>query len=571
MNRTSCLAAALLGCLLPSLSRAQSAREPIPLAEIARPTAGAAAARATTPGMGPKLVVLLVADQFRSEYLTRFRDDLGKGGFRKLLAEGAVFDGHYGHQNTYTGPGHALIASGSYGYINGIVQNNWYNRKAKRSEAMFFDPDAKILSASEVSPSDENSPRNFRGTTLGDELRLAQPEARVVSLALKERSSIALGGRMGVSYFQSETSGEMTSSTYYMKALPDWVRGFNAKKLADASFGATWDRLLPAARYPEKDDDPREASPKGLGRTFPRQVTGGLKAPGPDYYTVFQQTPFGIDYTFRFAEEALSGERLGQRGVTDLLAISISPTDLAGHSFGPYSAEVHDLVVRLDRSIEGFLAGLAKRFKPGEVLVMFTADHGAVPIPEWSAAHQIDAARLKKAAIKAAIESALSAAYGAGDWVVALEDPSVYLNRDLIVSKKLDRAAVEQTAGEAALSLPGILGYHTRTQLLNGWLPPTELARAVARSFSPTHSGDLVLVQEPYSFWGKYAEKDAGSTHGSAFHYDADVPLVFLGKSFRPGYYGRAEMVDAAATLARVLGLTPPAACEGQPLESAIR
>lgn len=567
------LVALPLLALVTSTSAAQSAREPIPLNEITRPPAKGGAAQATakprTDGR-PKLVVLVVADQFRTEYLTRFSADFAAGGLRRLLREGAVFEGHYGQQNTYTGPGHSLIVSGSYGYVNGIVQNNFYNRSTGRSEAMFFDPDAKFLTG-ETTPADETSPRNFRGTTIGDELRLADPNARVVSVALKERAAIAMGGRMGTSYFQSETSGEMTSSTYYMPALPEWVRTFNAQKLPDAVFGKSWDRLLSADRYPETDDYKFEAAPKGMGRSFPHAVNGGLKAPGPDFYTAFQQSPFGIDYTFRFAEAALQAEKLGQRGVTDLLAISISPTDLAGHSFGPYSQEVHDLAVRLDRSLENFLGGLGKRFKPGEVLLVFTADHGAVPIPEWSSAQHLSGARLKKAALKDAIQRALSSSYGAGEWVVALEDPSVYLNRELIAAKKLDPAQVERTAGEAALTLPGLLTYHTRTQLLNGWLPPTELARAVARSFFPQRGGDVVLVQEPFSFWGKYAEKDAGSTHGSAFHYDTDVPLVFHGKAFTPGGYGAAEMVDAAATLARVLGLTPPAACEGKPLERALR
>jgi len=554
------------------LALAQSAREPIPLPDIARPArpSAGAAPKSATPEGRPKLVVLVVADQFRFEYLTRFGSDLGKAGLRRLLKEGAVFEGHYGQQNTYTGPGHSLVVSGSYGYVNGIIQNNYYNRATNRSEAMFFDPQAKFLTG-ETTPADETSPRNFVGTTVGDELRLAEPRARVVSLALKERAAIAMGGRMGTSFFQSEATGEMTTSTYYMQTLPAWVQAFNTKKLADSSFGATWDRLLPKERYPERDDFQFESAPKGMGRSFPRTVTGGLKAPGPDYYTAFQQSPFGIDYTFAFAEAALDGEKLGQRGVTDMLAVSISPTDLAGHSFGPYSQEVHDLVLRFDKSLESFLSSLQKRFKPGEVLVVFTADHGAVPIPEWSTEQHLTGARLKKAQLKDAIQRALSSAYGSGEWVVALEDPSIYLNRDLIQSKKLDPAQVERTAGEAALTLPGIAGYHTRTQLLNGWLPPTELARAVARSFYPRRAGDVVLVQEPFSFWGKYAEKDAGSTHGSAYHYDTDVPLVFLGKTFAPGFFGNAEMVDAAATLARVLGLTPPAACEGKPLERALR
>jgi arylsulfatase A-like enzyme len=232
---------------------------------------------------------------------------------------------------------------------------------------------------------------------------------------------------------------------------------------------------------------------------------------------------------------------------------------------------VHDLVLRLDRSVEAFLKTLNKRFKAGEVTLVFTADHGAVPAPEWSSEHHIEAVRLKKATIKDVLNKALSARFGAGEWVLALEDPSVYLNYGLISQNKLDRAFVEQVAADAALTLPGVLGVHTRTQLLHGMLPQTALARAVTLSFSPTRSGDLVVVQAPFSFWGKYAEKDVGSTHGSAFHYDTDVPVIFTGKPFQPGFFGSASVVDIAATLARTLGLTPPAACEGKSLDRALR
>jgi predicted AlkP superfamily pyrophosphatase or phosphodiesterase len=363
----------------------------------------------------------------------------------------------------------------------------------------------------------------------------------------------------------------MSNSTYYGPEVPAWVAAWNSRKPADAFFGKTWDRLLPADRYPEPDDGLLEGGGKGLGRTFPHKVTGKLAKPGPDYYADLQHTPFGIELTFDFARAALDGEKLGKRGVTDLLGISITPTDVGGHAFGPGSQEVHDLVLRLDRALESFLADLDRRFAAGEVLVVFTADHGAVPIPEQSAKAGLEAARLRKATIKGAVNKALSARFGAGEWVVALEDPSVYLDHALIEKNKLDVAEVERVAGEAAQALPGIIGYHTRTALLRGWLPPTELARAVARSYFPARSGDVILVQAPFSFWGKYAEKDWGSSHGSAYRYDTDVPLIFAGKAFRPGAYGEVEMVDLAATLSEVLGVGRPAACEGRVLTEALR
>lgn len=557
--------------LLSSAAFAQSARDPIPLEKVARPGKAGAAGKAQRGKRGakseagkPKLVVILVVDQFRLDYLERFNADLGEGGFRRLLREGASYDARYGQQNTYTGPGHALIASGSYAYANGIMQNKWWNRATGRSESMLFDAKAVLHDGSHAAE-DETSPRNFSGSTIGDELLLASPRSKVVTLALKDRGAILLGGRMGQAYFQSEQNGDFIASTYYGPAVPDWVRTFNAQKLADQAFGKTWDRALPADRYPERDDHPNEGDVKGMGRAFPHKLTGKLKAPGPDYYSVFQHSPYGLDLTFAFARAALDAEKLGQRGVTDLLGVSITPTDYVGHTFGPYSQEVHDIVVRTDRALEGFLRELDRRFG-GEVLVVLTADHGATPVPEWSTEHKLAGHRVKKAQIKEAVDKALAARFGEGKWVIALEDPSVYLDWALIDRKKLDHAEVERVAGEAAIAVPGIQAYFTRTQLQNGWLPPTPIARAVARSYVPTRSGDVVLLQAPFSFWGKYGERDWGDTHGSPYRYDTDVPLVFMGKGVVAGRRGQADMVDVAATLARRLGLPMPAACEGEPL-----
>jgi hypothetical protein len=487
-----------------------------------------------------------------------------------LLDQGALFQGRYRHQSTYTGPGHVLLATGSYGYVSGMAQNRWYNRAAKRSEAMFFDPGATLLSG-ETTPDSETSPRNMLGSTVGDELRLASPSSKVIALALKDRGALALAGRTGTAYFLSESTGHVTTSTYYMRELPPWVADLNARKVVDAAFGKTWDRLLPADRYAEIDDDKHELDVKGLGRSFPKPVTGGLDRPGPDFYRAFQHTPHGLDFTFELARAAVEHEALGTRGLTDLLGISISTTDRVGHAHGPSSQEQHDLVVRTDRALESFLADLERRFRPGELVVVFTSDHGAVPGPEWSAERGLTAHRLKKSAVKEAINQALSARFGPGQWVVALEDPSVYLDHDTINSRKLDHALVQQVAGEATLSLPGILGFHTRTQLLNGWLPPTELAASVARSFSPKHGGDLLLVQAPFSFWGRYAERPTGASHGSPYRYDSDVPLILWGAPFRPGFHGETDMVNLAATLSHVLGVSAPAACEGRVLVEALR
>jgi predicted AlkP superfamily pyrophosphatase or phosphodiesterase len=519
-----------------------------------------------TPERKPKLVVVVVIDQLRRGDLDRLAPYL-TGGFKRLRDRAAVFDGHYGQQNTYTGPGHALIASGSYGYLNGIFQNKWFNRATNRSEGMLFDPQSNPIGIAQADPGDDTSPRNLLGSTVGDELKMATGgAARVVALALKERGPLLLGGHLGTAYFFVDKIGQMTSSTYYMRDLPSWVKAFNAQKIPDKAFGTIWERTLPASAYLSPDDQPWESDALGLGRTFPHKLDGKEKAPGQKFYEAFTTSPAGIDYTFDFARAAVEGEQLGARGATDILAISVSPTDLIGHAYGNDAQESVDALARTDRALGEFFKFLDAKLGKDGWIAAITADHGASRPPEEAKKLNLDGERVKKARIKAAITAALDARFGKGDWIVALEDPSIYLNRKLIEERKLDPVLVEETAGEGLLTLPGFVGYVTRSSLVRGFMPPTAASRAIARSFFPARAGDVVAVQAPFSFWGKYGESDFGGSHGSFYRYDTDVPLFFYGAPFRAGYYGQAEMVDLAATLARLLGISLPAACEGKPL-----
>ncbi len=542
---------------------------PLVSGAYALPPAGAAGGKAGP--VAPRLVVLLVADQFRADNLTRLGPIFDPGGLRRLLQKGASAIGHYGQQNTYTGPGHALIATGSYGYLNGITQNKFWNQRSGRSESMLYDDNIKILGSKKQSADDDNSPRNLIGSTVFDELRLLRRESKVVAVALKGRGAILLAGHLGQAYFFSD-QGEMTSSTFYMNQLPEWVQKWNSQKLVDKAFGTPWERLLPADKYLTPDDSPHESSLMGLGRTFPHPTTGGLPGPGPAYYETVAYTPIGLDAEMSFVRAALAGEKLGQGAATDVLAISISSTDLVGHLYGPFSQEYQDMALRLDRAVASLLAELEKRFKPGELLVAFTADHGATPIPDEVAENHMLAGRIKKDTIKSTVQKALGAQFGIqGEWVTALEDPSIYLSAKLIAQAKVDPLLVEEAAGKALLELPGVLTFVTRTQLLRGWLPPTDVATAVARSYFPPRAGDLVVVPAPFYFWGKYGENEKGSSHGSFYRYDTDVPVIFYGPWFQPGEFGVIEMVDFAATLAHALKLTPPAACAGRPVTTMLR
>lgn len=556
-------ATALASCgTLPAQSPAGAmANLPTPSAQMGGTSQGG------SPVAPPKLVLVIAIDQFRAGCLTRFAPHFGEGGFKRLLREGASFIGHYGHYATYTGPGHALLLSGSYPYVNGIAANKFYNQDSGRSEAMVFDAQTQVLGLKETDPDTDVSPRNFVGSTVGDELFLATGgRSKTIALATKGRGAILLGGRLGKTYWMNDNTGEMTTSTYYAKELPAWVRAWNQKKFADQFFGKQWERALPESAYTisQPDDSEAEGGGNGLGKTFPHPVDGQLTQPGPGFYEAFAHTPFANDYEFDFAKAAVTGERLGARGLTDLLAISLSATDLAGHDFGPFSQEVQDLVVRTDRQIADFMRWLESKVGKDGLLVVVTADHGATPVPEQMAALGFEAGRVKKKAIKEAIESALKKQFGDDQWVIALEDPHVFLDRKLIAGKQLDPAEVERTAGEAAMALKGFGGFFTRTQLVRGEVPPTALARSILRSYYAPRGGDVVLWTLPFYFWGKYGEKDVGSTHGTYYRYDSEVPVLIAGPGVRPGRYGLREMVDIAPTLAYLLGLTAPAASEGK-------
>jgi predicted AlkP superfamily pyrophosphatase or phosphodiesterase len=359
-----------------------------------------------------------------------------------------------------------------------------------------------------------------------------------------------------------------------MKVLPDWVRDFNARRIADSYFGKSWERLPDDRLFQSchEDNFKFEMSPKGNGQSFPHKVTGKEERPGADYYEAFEHTPWANDMTFAFARAAIESEQLGADDFPDLLAISLTANDLVGHAYGPYSQEVADITVRTDRQIADFLAYLEKRFSANDLLLVLTADHGAGAIPEYMSQLKLNANRIKKKQIKETIETALNARYGTANWVLALEDPSIYLNYQAIDERKLSRSEVERAAGEALLPIPGVAGYLTRTQFISGTLPPTRMAAAYQRSFHPDRSGDVILILKPFYIWGKYAEKDEGATHGSPYTYDTHVPLIIRSGAIKPGIYpAEIDMADLAPTVATILKINPPAACQGQTLANALR
>lgn len=450
-------------------------------------------------------------------------------------------------------------------------------RPPKTIETMFYHPAAKI-DGIELSPRDDDtSPRNFIGNSLSDQLLMSNNrKSKALGIALKDRAAIMLAGKLGKAYWFHDSVGQMVTSTYYADALPAWLQTFNARRIPDSYYGKAWTKSLPEAEYSisRVDDFAHEADLKGLGRAFPHVLSDKSSKPSSDFYTAFTATPFATDYTLQLACEAIENERLGADEFPDVLGVSITATDIAGHAFGPDSQEIQDMIARLDGQLAGFFKYLDGRFKRNEVLIPLTADHGATPLPEHMAALGFDAGRIKKKTLGDAIEAALTARFGepgTQKWVRLLEDPSVFLNPDVIAGKKLDPAEVQRVAGEATLGVKGILTYFTRAQIQNGQLPPNRWAQMIEKSFYAERSGDVLLVTKPFYFWGSYGERDHGSTHGSPYEYDTHVPMLFYGAGIRPGRYAQnVDVVDFAPTLANILGIAPPDGNEGRTLHEVL-
>jgi len=520
----------------------------------------------------PPLVVVITIDQVPYEYLARFGGQFGRGGFRRLMEQGASFtNASYKHAINLTGPGHAVILSGAYGNQNGIIANNWIDVQSRASVYCVEDKDVALLGASGAG----RSPANFIGTTYGDELRLASGfRSKVIAISHKDRAAILLGGKMANAAFWMADSSFVTSS-YYTATLPAWVREFNSSGLVNSYFGRMWTRRLPEAAFNglDVDDAPYESGGNGLGRTFPHPITGGNPDHRtPSYYHALMTSPFADEILASFAKAAVRAEQLGERGVTDLLCISFSANDYVGHSFGPHSREVLEMSVATDSIIADFLGFLDERFGAGNCLVALTSDHGIAPMPEYIRAHHpgAETGRVPPDSITGRCEWALSARFGSpsAPWIERSVDHNIHLRRATLGSKQVSPEDAARVAGDALLGLRGVAAVYTREHMesATGY---SVLDLKVAHSYHPLRSGDLFYVLKPYYFEGTGGE---GTTHGEPYDYSAHVPLILMGRGLKPGAYaGEASPADLGPTLAAITGVEFPAGREGRVLIEALR
>lgn len=536
--------------------------------------AGASALLATpvwadpVPGR-PKLVVLLMADQFCYDFLSRYQDKLGTGGFRFLLDHGANFTNcRYSQNNTETACGHSIVATGAYPWSTGIIGNTWYDRRKGKTVEAVSDETQQLVGGNGPG----GSTKALAGTTIGDEMKLAtNGRSKVFTVSLKDRSALFLAGRLANQAFWFDTkTGNFVSSSQYGHELPFWTKAFNDQHLSDRYFNKPWQRFLPEAQYSAstRDDYPWERPIPGDGRQFPHVITGGAASPGEAYYNVFQMTPWSNQLLCDFSRELIEHENLGDHNDPDFLGVSFSAGDYLGHYFGPYSQEVEDLVLRLDQSLASFFQYLDQKVGLDKCLIVFTADHGVMPIPEWLKEKGIESGRIDPKSFKTLLNSALSSRLGADDWIDAFEPPDLYLNLDAIDKQKYRQPDVEALAAKLSRSVPGVGEVFTAVQFFLNQLPSSPQADAARKSYYGARSGELVVLTKPgYVF----ATESNGTTHGSSFRYDAQVPLIFYGSGVQGGRYGSTVTPACIApTIASLLGIQAPSLCEGQVLSEII-
>ena len=494
------------------------------------------------------------------------------------MDHGAWFrDAHQGHAFTVTAVGHAAILTGAYPYQHGIIANEWRDRDGKYVYCV-QDERHKYLDGSPTTDEDGTSPRNLKVSTVGDELKYANNNlSRVFAVSGKDRGAILLAGKTGTAYMYMGNTGTFSSSSYYMKQHPAWVTKFFENKPQDKYFKKVWEPLLAAKAYERSvpDGQAYSTSFKKLPIRFGMQYGLAMDAPNPLYYAQLLAGPFGDEMTNNFSKALIDNENLGRNpaGVTDILGVSFSSHDYINHNFGPESMQSQDHLIRLDRTLADLFAHAEKRAGKDNVLIVLTADHGFMNVPEYSEARQFDAGRIDAKDLNEAANKTLEARFGIPKLVKQSMTGGVTLDYVAAEAKGVTREALEQAAMRAILAFPGINYVYTRSQLEAGNMPATRIGTLVTRAWNRQEAIDLVTIPKPFYFFQSKNSRTVACSHGTPYSYDTSVPLLISGdKWIRPGRYTLpAEVVDIAPTLSVILNTRPPSAAEGRVLTEALK
>ena len=511
----------------------------------------------------PKLVVGIVVDQMRYDYLTRFWNHYGEGGFKRLVEDGfTAKNHHFNYVPTVTGPGHASIYSGTTPAVHGILGNDWYNRTERQMVYCVDDLNHQSLN---TASSKGKSPHRMSVSTITDELRIHhQFNSKVISIAIKDRSAVLPGGHSANAayWYEGEQDGDWISSTYYMDELPDWVKAFNAGDYSE-KYLKTWNQLKGAYVESGADENPYESTFDGEeSNAFPHEI-GELWSRN-DRFDILKDTPFGNSLTTDFAIEALKNENLGADAITDFLAISFSSTDYVGHEYGVNSKEVQDTYIRLDQDIERLLNALDTLVGQNEYTLFLSSDHGAMHNSEFLRDAKIPTGKINRRQIRKDLEQRLEAIYGISGIIENVDYNEIVFNKDVFKKHKLNQKELASFVAEELMKRPEIEHVFTAEEV-HGHNGLNRMKNLVQNGHSPKYSGDIVFIQKP----GYISNRRFGSTHASGMNYDTHVPLLFYGQGISKGStVERTEIADIAPTMSVLLGISFPNGTTGNPIKA---
>jgi len=516
----------------------------------------------------PKLVVGIVVDQMRWDFLYRYYDRYASnGGFKRFLNQGYSCENTLiPYTPTVTACGHTTIYSGSVPSIHGITGNAWYDSQLGR--IVYCTEDTAVSAVGGTGAGGQMSPKNMLVTTICDELRLATNfRSKVIGIAFKDRGGILPAGHSAnAAYWYDGSTGDWITSTYYMNELPAWVKSFNNKKLPKKYYGLNWNTLYPINTYVQSTPDEKGYEGKALGADkngFPYSLEKFIDK----NYSAIASTPYGNTLTVDMAKAAIDAEQLGTDNSTDFLAVSFSSPDYIGHSFGPNSIEIEDTYLRLDKDLGNFFTYLDTKVGKGQYLVFLSADHGVSQIPGFLKEHKIPSGTVNSGAIMTGFNMQLKEKFGRDRLIVSMYNYQVHLNQPLIDSTGLNVSAIKKWIIDSLKNTEGIAQVLELQQLgtapLNG-----SLKNMLANGYFPQRSGDIQILFKPHWIDGG----SSGTTHGLWAPYDAHIPLLWYGWNIKPGKTNRVTyMTDIAPTLAAMLKIQMPSGSVGKVIEEVFR
>ncbi len=519
----------------------------------------------------PKLVVGIVVDQMRYDYLTRFYNKYGDDGFKHIIQNGfSAENAHFNYIPTYTAPGHASIYTGTTPSNHGIIGNNWYDKFEKKSIYCVDDNSYKSIGSNEGG---KKSPKRMLTTTIGDELKMAQNQrGKVIALSIKDRGAILPGGHTADAayWFRGVKDGKFITSSYYMKNLPKWVVDFNASDKAKNYLNTTWTTIYDINTYTESMDDNNiyEGVFDGMKTpTFPYNLSKLKKKNGQ--YELLKMTPFGNSLVKDFAKAAILGENLGKGEATDFLAISFSSTDYIGHKFGPDSKEIEDTYIRLDKDIASLLTFLDEQVGRTNYTLFLTADHAVVQVPAYLESLKVPAGYFNSKDFKAFTEKVVQEEFNlrADDLIENVSNYQLFLNKETLRVNKLKLREVSDVLVNRLVEYKSIAKTVSAYTLQNTDFDRDILNR-LQNGYNQKFSGDILLIPNPSTISGSRK----GTTHGSGYNYDSHIPMLMYGKGIKKGVLKRRiAITDIAPTIANLLHISPPNGVTGTVITEALK